>query len=626
MKSTIRLFKALPIKSETVQTPSEKLLSETIKRGFLFSPNVIGNYSENELLHLIDTIGLTPEQLNSTFHKSWEKIANASIRQLFLEQIMHYITTYGFEALGCFDKDSVYIPKEELKIPEIEENIPLTIIRGLTIEELKVELMKLLCSGIALKKETIDDAVEIAIYIDLDESEIENIKNKETKMILYDCLNKIPQNPIEFLRLVVYQTTQNSLLIKSNSAIENISNSVTPKTTKLFQTYINKYGMENLARVFYRFKPIFLALRQGTILKKNINRIRRLAVKHHSPMPEDYLNLITAKIRQNEAINGNKLIEELNRVNTFRKIRLLYALKYRTSDVSSILYKIRNGKGYATKYRVLGSKQVYRKVLEVVLNSIVEDISTNVKGKKVYLPENIVYALPATEKQFVGNFPSGSYITVPDNLIVGAYWEDVKDNRIDLDLSLINLTGEKYGWDGDYRSGYKNILFSGDITSAPKGATELFYVNKNIDFLGMILVNYYNYDEDIGVPYTIITAKQKLEALPENYMINPNYIITTVETNINQKQNILGLLGVTQQECRFYFVETSLGNKITSEMTDFTKNCLQYLVDFYSNVISLKDVLIDAGAEFTENEEDCQINLSDKKITKNTILDLLIKK
>ena len=88
MKSTIRLFKALPTHNKAKKT-NDNLLKDTIRRGFVFSPEVVAFYPESELRKLM--IGLTPEELNSSFHKSWEKVKSADIEQLVIEQITHYL-------------------------------------------------------------------------------------------------------------------------------------------------------------------------------------------------------------------------------------------------------------------------------------------------------------------------------------------------------------------------------------------------------------------------------------------------------------------------------------------------------------------------------------------------------
>lgn len=624
MKSTIRLFKALPIKFKGKKKASNNLLKETITKGFVFSPEVIHNYSENELLNLTKDIGLSPEQMNSSFHKSWQKIKEASIEQLVVEQIIHYITTYGFEKLDIYDKSSVYIPNEKLEIPKVKESISLTIIKGYTTKELKEKLLNLLSFGVALKEDTINDIVDVALFVELDEDEIEQIKNKETKIIMYHYLDIIPKNPVEFLRYAVYQATEKTLLIKSPELITVINSGKNISIAKLFQKYDKKYGLLKLAEIFYRFKPLFLAFRTNSQLKIIVNKIRRLAAKHHKPMPEDYLNTITAKIKNNTTIDKEKLGSELNRVNVFRKIRLAYALKYRTKDVESILYRIRNGKGYATKFE-FSNRNSAQATLDVILDSIIKDIRKNVKGKKIYIPENIEYTLPATEKQFTDNVPSGSYVSIPKDMIMGVYWDNVGGHRIDLDLSMMAPSTGKIGWDSSYRTEDKNILFSGDMTDANKGASELFYVRKQKKDAFIVFVNYFNYDSSVEVPFKIIVAQENVINLKKNYMVNPNNVISLIESKINKQQKILGLLVTRTDKCRFYFTEADVGKSITASAgSDFVEHSRKYLFSFYENTIGLKDILVKAGAKIVNDNKKCDIDLSLNMLEKDSILKLII--
>ena len=324
MKSTIKLFKGVLITQKRKKKPTKELLDKIIKKGFLFASEVIYNYSEEELNKLIEIVekevGLTAEQMNNSFHKSWIKVKTASMQQLVMEQLIHYLTTYGFEELGIYDKDSVYIPKEKLKIPELDvESFNFVLIKGYTKEELKEKLMKLLTSGIALKEDTMNAAVDVAKLTEINEEEIESVKNKEVKIILYDKLNKIPNIPTEFLRFCIYKSTGKTLLIKDKQTIKEIkdknelseqaikdlkdngesveieiyNDTKTSEVLELFVNYKKKYGLEKLAQIFYRFKPIFLAFRKNDQLKHIVNDIRRKAKKHHKPMPKDYLNDIT---------------------------------------------------------------------------------------------------------------------------------------------------------------------------------------------------------------------------------------------------------------------------------------------------------------------------------------------
>lgn len=629
MKPTIKLFKAVLIKNKTKRKPSKELLAKTIKKGFIFSPEVVANFSDyDELISIVEQeIGLTSEKLNNAFHKSWAKIKDAKIEQLVLEQITHYFTTYGFEALGVYSENSVYIPSEKLEIPELKEGIKLVVIKGYTKKELKKKLLNLLSSGIALKEDTIDDVVKVAGLVEIGIKDIDLINNREVKIKLYDRLGKIPEAPIEFLRYIIFKDTGKTLLIKNPGLIEQIKHesSYSDDSFKLIKKYKKEYGLEKLSEIFYRFKPLFLAFRENEKNKPLINKIRKLAKKNHKPLGEDYLGSITSKIKEGKNVSRIKLELELDKVNIFRKIRLAYALKYRTKEVDSILYRIRNGKGYATDFSFT-NRSAIKRVLDIVLDSIVKDIKPNVKGKKVYIPKEINYTLPATEKQFTGNFPSGTYISLSKDMIVGIHWEDVESRRIDLDLSLISMDG-KIGWDESYRTDARDVLFSGDMTSAPKpqGATELFYVKRQLKNPFIMNLNYYNYQESSEVPFKIIVAKEEAKNFNQNYMVNKNNVISIAKSKINEKQMVIGLLVPTTNGTKFYFAETSIGKSITSSNNDFVDNTRKYLLNFYNNTIELKDILEKAGAKLMKTKDKCDINLSPEDLEKDTILNLLIK-
>jgi len=649
MKATIRLFRALPVQEKHIvswqgKEPSRLLLKTTVSRGFIFSPEVVSNYSEQELLEIAKDIGRTPEQLNSSFHKSWKKVRDADIVQLVLEQILHYLTTYGFESLGVYDKDSVYIPNEQLDVPDVKiDSMNLVVIKGYTKEELKEKVLKMLSSGIALKEDTLNCVVEVCIFVGMSLEDLKTVKNKEVRIKLYEFLDVLPEDPLEFLRYLLYRTINQTLLIKDKETIEKIGDVEDKlRALMLFANYKERYGLVKLAEIFNRFKPLFLAFKSPhySLMNSIINRISKLSKIAHVPMKPDYLNGITSMIKKGKLIVPDQLMYELNNVNTFRKIRLAYALKYRTKDVSSILYKIRNGKSWAAE---ISYSEYIRassdKVLSVVLRSIVDDINKRVGYKKIYLPKNVEYALPATEKQFTGNLPSGSYVTVEGDMVFGIHWFNYKSKnlvrqrvgewaveaRVDLDLSLMDAEGEKYGWDGAYRSASRRILFSGDVTDAPrpKGASELFYLQPGfLESPGILMVNYYNYTPE-EVPYEIVVAQAAPGKFGKNYTIDPNDIVCFVGSKIDNKQKILGIVEPVPGGSRFYFSETSIGKSITSSRAAGTINARQYLVDFYTDTLSLNKILLQSDAQIVENEEEYDISLSLEKIEKDTILNLL---
>lgn len=626
INATIRLFKAVPVETKTKGLISKLILEEAIKNGFTFAPEIFSNYYEvSTLIKLVkEEYGLTAEQLNASFHKSWEKVKTASNEQLFIEQIIHYMSTYGFESLGIYDESSVYIPHEKLLIPGLEEDIKLVLIRGYTKDELKEKVINMLSLGIALKEKTMDDLMVLINYIGFGAEDIEKIMNREVKIKFYDRLNILPEDPTEFLRYLIFKATGETLLIKNKDLIDKIKGN-NGESINLISKYRTEYGLDKLSTIFYRFKPLWLAFREFGGYRSQINKIRKLAKIHHKPMKENLLNMITGIIKDGKVINDDYLIEELKKVNTFRKIRLAYALRYRTTDATSIMYRVRNGKSFSKEFNFLNSeKKECKRVLDIVLKSITGDVSKNVKGKKIFYPEVMNYTLPATEKQFIGNFPNGSYVKTTDDMIVGINWFNVGSFRVDLDLKMIS-DNEIIGWDRLYKTTEGDILFSGDITSAggKNGATELFKFSKQPSKQYIMTVNYYNYNSDKPVDFKILVAKEKPTKFKENHMVNPNNILASCKSKISKRQMVLGMILPTPEGSRFYFTETNIGNAISSSGEDYITWARDYMVNQYNNSIELRDILEKAGAIFVENKEDAEINLASEDLEKDTILELL---
>lgn len=626
--SLIKLFGAVLVKNKTQKNPSKSLLERTLKKGYIFAPEVVNSYTVKDLDTIAnlfeDEYSLSEAKMNATLHKSWAKVKNASLRQLYLEQSMHYFTTYGFMAMGVYDDSSIYIPNEAFDIPITDsEKIKLRVIKGYTKKEVQEKVKGLLSSGVALKRETIDMLLSLKGIVKYNDEFLSCVKNKEIKVAIYDELGVLPEHNLEFLRFAVYKATGEMMLVKNRATIDAIKANA-QKAEKLFSQYSKTYGLESLAKIFYRFKPLFLAFKIGSTAK-TINKIRKLAKTYHEPMKEDYLNTITAKLKNHGEINFSKLESELERVNTFRKVRLAYALNYRLQNAESILYKVRVGKGYATEFTPFSEKAKVKakKVYNVVVNSIVDDLSETVKDKKVYIPKEFVYALPATEKQFMGNVPVNSYVKTAKNMIFGVHW---MGSNIDLDLSMVSLT-RKFGWNASYRNKDGSILFSGDITSAPEpdGATEYYFCKKADNDTYILYINNYSYGwNDEFVPYDVIVGEKEMKTASYNYMMSPEEKIVGVKSDIDVRQKTLGVFTSTNNQCRFYFNEGAIGNTIVSSSSnEYSKHLARYFQHMLENTINLNKLIKKAGAKMVTSPKNADIDLSYENLEKDTILNLL---
>ena len=624
-KATLRLFNGVytpeSIKSREVR---DGLLTRTVRNGYILQPEI------NATPDLLDTIeqvvGISGEKANNAFHKSWRVIRDTSQETLWLQAALHYITTYGFEYLGVYSDDTVYIPSEQLDLPDVRlDDMPLTVVKSLSRYNLSVKFADLASSGIALSEQTLDDLMVIVIESGFDfRKVVELVTNRELQARMRDYYGIVTSEPVEFLRHVISKLTDESLLIKNKHLIEKIK-----AANGKFLDELLKDAPADLASIFLRYKPLFLAMKSISRNKTYFNQLRKQANKLHKPLPEDYLNSVTAQIKQ-QRLNLAKLQDKLEGATIWRKVRLAYALKYRLNQPNSIVYRVRNGRDWVDDFEWSNKHNfALRMALTTVLSSIVDSLRENVAGKTFYIPANVSYTLPATEKQFTGNLPTGSYVTVPQDLIVGIHWTDTEYGRVDIDLSTVSISG-KIGWDLDYRSSRSDVLFSGDMTSAPapKGATELFYVRQAQPETYLLMANYFNYAADNPVTCKLLAAHEQPKNFGENYMVDISNIVASANIEITQKQSILGLIANIGGEQRVYFANVAVGNAISSRNNKLTDQAREYLVSSVVNSIMLDGVLMAAGAKVVYarplNADAEYVDLSPDALDKTTIINLMI--
>ena len=623
-RETLRLFNAIqidPILAEK-EIP-EYILKRTIANGYIIEKGV--GYDDASLSTIESIVGLSGKKANSAFHKSWKIIRDSSIEELVFQQILHYFTTYGLKAIGAFHSSTVYVPYEIIGIPK--GNVPITYVRALNSAQILSKIIDL-ASGVALAQETIDDIMVVIKENNYDPILAEDVKNHELSSLLHDHYGTVPRDPMDFLRFVIAKMTGQALVIKNKYLIEQIVGSGGLFVGEDDRTIDDLLVLapKDLASVFLRFKPLFLAMKKVSANKRFFNRLKKDAVRAknpmHRPMKSDFLGSVTQQIKEGKSLG--KLTDKLKDASPFRKIRLAYALQSRLNYISSIVYRVRNGRSWATDFEWPEKlKPMTHTAFDITVGSIKDDVARNVAGKTYYIPENVHYALPSSEKQFTGNSPSGTYVSVPDDLVFGVYWENAKGRMTDLDLAIIDLNG-KIGWDSAYRNEGGKALFSGDLTDATNGATEMFYLEE-IDSPYLVTLNYYNYSEDHPVDMKIFAARRGQKDFEKKYMVDPNLIVLSENTVIKEKQSIVALIGNFGGEKRMYFFQTAIGQNISSGADETSTHVRKYLISSVVNSINLNTIIADAGAKIIDKkpEDDLEyVDLSPEALDKSTILKL----
>lgn len=621
-KEILRLFKGYL--GEKTNNINEKAL----KYGLL-----IPDSANDEIVDIaIDMYGKDGKKWNQTFHKDFEIVKNAPIEDLIAQQIIHYITTYGFESLGMYDNDLVYVPREKLEIPELDlENIEFITIKPLTSDELTEKLMTLITSGIALSEQTVEDVKVLSDFIN--KNRFDEVSNREIKTYLYDKYNIMPKNPDDFLRYMLFKLTGNTLKIQSVDMIYQVRRSDKNKALKMLESYLtDENSYKKLSSIFLRNKQLFLALKvkkEDTAysdikvrMNRIINKLRKMSIIYHKSLPKNILDNVT---NRNVTVNLDDLVKELDKITIFREMRILNGIRYRLFGNNNIVYRIRNGKSYVST--LPGKTFEYISRLEglnnFIMSHLISRLSDKVKGKTIYIPENVVYAVPTSEKQFFGDIPEGSYVEVPrnNNVVYGVHWKNIckdktyrvlpggfygemsTDNgeeRVDLDLKQMNKS-DVFGWDASYRSSKSDILFSGDITNAelPNGATELFYVGQNAGNVAfLVTLNMFtNNSQDVPFEFVIANATHRSENV-SRYALDPNNILYKMDAVIKntERQKTLGLITISDT-IRFYFNEFSLGSSVaTSRRDDITMGAFDYLNSYGKTQLKLNELLKDSGA------------------------------
>jgi len=104
------------------------------------------------------------------------------------------------------------------------------------------------------------------------------------------------------------------------------------------------------------------------------------------------------------------------------------------------------------------------------------------------------------------------------------------------------------GWDGNYRSSKKGILFSGDVTDAPPpdGASELFYIAGGLPENQLLMLNYFNFRRGKPVNTKILVANEPTDKLDHNHLVEP-YIANARRYLFSSQIESISLAGLLEK-------------------------------------------------------------------------------
>jgi len=550
--------------------------------------------------------GINAETLNKTFHGSFDKVVNTDNKVLRFQQYLHYVSTYGAEAImGFCDSNSVYFPKDDQNIPELIRGLKLKVIFAYTSKDIQKKLLGYVTSDIAISKAIMAD-VQLLLkeyYPELTAEDVDKFTNRELKIWAYKEFNIVPISADDFLRLAVYYATGKPTLIKSKTVLRSLkwfSNSCDG------MIYMNKarvcLSVQKMAESFNRYKEYWMMLKNGDeAINRFINSISNASKKQHKPLPMNVLQNV---------MNNQVTVEQLRvEVQKARDIPLIKAWAYckkeyeryhaivDTDGKTPKNYRIRNGSVFTKNSMMTCTNPTER------LGIIEDELRTrfpHLDGKHIKIPDNVRYPVYTSGKQTFGPIPYGTVIDIfnemiPEgsDLVIAITWQNGND-RVDLDLKCLTKRGA-FGWDASYKSESSNLIFSGDITDAPTPVTEAFLFSGDFfgDLVSVTVNNYTMYNNPFDVPFTLTLAwdnasnvlgindGQRYRQGGRSYIIDPNKVITTINGVIANGQSEQEIGTVIQTEAGFSFIVGGFAtdNKMTSIVSEVQNMRRQAVAD-----------------------------------------------
>jgi hypothetical protein len=593
-----------------------------MKRGYIVHPDAANTLTQE----FIRSIQMNP---NSTFYKTWQDVTSKTRFELLVDQIFHYITTYGTD----FSLGNGYVPNDNPEeVNYISYYRDYKVIMPCSKHDMYVKCMDMLASGIAMKQRTLEPICDyVAHYVSSYKMEtpfnIDDVANREAVVMLCDKLDIAPNRKFDLLRYIIYKTTGKSTIIKNRDMINHIiSNSNKFDFTKLSDTQLN-----GLASIFYRFKPLFLAFKKTRVVAWQkpvnnnnapvINKIRRKAEKYHTPM-----------VQTTEAtiFNGNHAEDELlvaaANMTIYQVTRVCNACLERLNNNGELnMYIVRNGKVYykASNKDISGMNLYYIRVFNVFYEELRCRLAENAQPVKYNTACKL--AVPTSEKNFVGDFPFGTEFAIDTDAIIGIYWRNAWGTR-DFDLSMIDVKGNKIGWNSYYYNTAQSVVYSGDMTNADPEATELLYY-KNTAANGFIKINRYSGSD--GSKYRLFFANEKFtqnemydstRRRKKTYMVDPANIKLEAMCVSDSTEQTLGI--VTGD--KFITMNVGSGNGIVSNTRGkFTaQQTFDAIAHKAKNYLKLDQILKDSGYadyDVLVNEATDEYPAPDKYIDLTTI-------
>ena len=445
----------------------------------LVGRGVVTDFDPNMQQAAVLTTQLKPLSITTLFTR--EERETASLDYLLTKQLLHYIEVYGLNAPGLFDL--------ECKQGQI---VTMHFVKGITVSELESKVQDLLYTNAPVKDAELVKRIIQEYRLNYD---INKVANNELRVLLYRPGVDVFTSGDDAVRHLCWSATGEALLIKSPEVIAAVS-----RCEGLTPNFFERHTRP-LAQVFNRHKRLILAAKNKNTATA-INRISRLSKTAHVPLKEPVAKVYVGRALGGRFFHETYATDALKHCTVRDKFKFLNLLAQKRVQSATASFKIRNGKVHTRTDRKVYPLDRIATVERVVLMSLYGDLA-HLKDQTILLDGRVHYGLPVSRKQTIGQLPFGTVVQSDGNEITsGMYWENAW-GASDLDLSTIDMDGNRVGWGGRWAyDKQSSITFSGDLTDARKGAME-FMTSRDKDY--GLFVNIFS--GDIGSEMELVVGQ-----------------------------------------------------------------------------------------------------------------------
>lgn len=619
---------------KNLETYGYTLSDEVVTKLKECSTDSFMNWYEELKSNIVELVGKRGDMI-PMYPNFPKQVMEANEAELYINAIVHYLS------LGTL------LPEYEIKerFPLID-NPSLTVLNLGSVEDFNSIFTNLISSKTSLSKEDKESIHWFVLNTDVQSLMPKEIPNKENLSLITNLLwendelrhTLIPfyKTATDVLRLAVglsdgdislaeypmfnsFKRSERRVLLSMLENAHNIEEDMLRH--KLLWIRLGEKLHPGEYKKFIKVNKAFKKLRNGEKIytfrsrleqaynEKDLNQVIELLSKRSGEFARNLDRTLRMTISEKEI---NTLLKGIKVVNAFNKVAkdvatplLLQVREYfvkrseNNLDVRVFFPKGSIAKAYGIENNLEPlSPVVCVELVKVCEQALIENYSNLEPLGKVYIDEGLKkYIVPMAQRsssKALRTVARGSRFTINENtktLRSFVYWKEPKNERVDIDLSAVlydeNLNVLDQLSYYELRSNKYTACHSGDITSAPKGASEYIdidlddFKSKGVKYMAL-MVNSFTHTPYSDLPECFVGFMER-ECPNSGEIYEPKTVVNKSDITTNSIQVMPMIVDIENMEV--VWTDLSISSRCYINNVDQNKNSIILAVKSMLNIV-----------------------------------------